>query len=54
MPSWLATLLTAAATATSLATPPALTFLDLDEKAVTLAQVVGDKPTVLVFLRHFG
>lgn len=31
-----------------------LTVLDLDGKAVRLADVVGGKTAVLVFLRHFG
>lgn len=31
-----------------------LTFLDLAGRTVTTADVVGDRPTVMVFLRHFG
>lgn len=31
-----------------------LTFLTPEGQTVTLAEVVGDRPTVLVFLRHFG
>ena len=31
-----------------------LTVLDLEGKAVRLADVVGGKAAVLVFLRHFG
>ncbi len=31
-----------------------LTVLDLDKKPVRLGDIVGGKPAVLVFLRHFG
>ncbi|MDB5096771.1 MAG: hypothetical protein JWM80_1192 [Cyanobacteria bacterium RYN_339] len=31
-----------------------LSFLDLTGKPVPLAAVVGDRPALLVFLRHFG
>lgn len=30
------------------------TYLDLEGNAVTQAEIVGDRPTLLVFLRHFG
>lgn len=35
-------------------TVKAMTFQDVDGHPVTLAAVVGDRPTLLVFLRHFG
>ena len=34
--------------------PTSLTFLDLEGRVGTLADVVGEQPTMLVFLRHFG
>ena len=32
----------------------AMTFLDVEGRAVGLDAVVGDRPALLVFLRHFG
>ncbi len=31
-----------------------VTLLDPDDRSVPLADVVGERPTLLVFLRHFG
>ena len=31
-----------------------VTLLDPDERSVSLTDVVGEHPTLLVFLRHFG
>jgi len=54
---WLAAaaaLVVATSPADAAAVPPALTFLDLEGRPVPLAGVMAGKPTLLVFLRHFG
>ena len=33
---------------------PDFTLLDPDGRVVPIADVVADRPTLLVFLRHFG